>query len=141
MSPGRKFAIDVTWSWPVVFLLAIAILLPVWGPLVGPIEGMIAPVTGKVTFIQRTEVEGGFTVRMSYTKLRNCEIVGVSMDQNGVAIEFEPVENSQATLTTRGTGPQISREWFVGARDLDGLRLRWLHRCSPFYITVTVAYP
>lgn len=122
-------------------MLLLLMALPIYGPLLGPIEGYLAPVTSKVTFVDVREFEGGTVLRMSYTKLRNCEIVGVSLDRFGAAIRFEPVADSKATLTTRGTGPQISREWFVDAKSLDGLRLRWFHRCSPLYVTETVAYP
>lgn len=124
-----------------MFILLFFSMLPVWGPLIPPLEGRIAPVTSKVTFIEQPPVEGGFTVRMSYTKLRDCEIIGVSMDRNGVPIEFEPVNGSLDKLFTRGTGPQISRQWFVGDDSLDGLRLRWIHRCHVLWTAVTVAYP
>lgn len=81
------------------------------------------------------------TARMSYNKNRDCEVIGVSMDRNGVPVEFEPVGGSLDNLITRGTGPQISRLWFIGDDSVEGLRLRLLHRCNPFYITVTIAYP
>lgn len=143
MSPHerRQFTINFTWSWPAVLTLLFLAMLPVWGPLLPPIEGMIAPVTSKVTFIQQTQVEGGMTARMSYTKNRDCEIIGVSLDRNGVPVDFEPVGGSTDVLQTRGTGPQISRLWFIGADKTDGLRLRFVHRCSVLWTTVTVAYP
>lgn len=143
MSPHerRLLAVNVTWTWPTILLLLTLAMLPVWGPLMPPLEGMIAPVTSKVSFINAAPVEGGFTARMSYTKNRDCEIIGVSMDKNGVPVEFEPVAGSLDALVTRGTGPQISRLWFIGNDDLNGLRLRWTHRCHPLWIVVTVAYP
>jgi hypothetical protein len=143
MSPHerRQFAVNFTWSWPAVLVLLVLAMLPIWGPLLPPLEGAIAPVTSKVTFIQQTPAEGGMTVRMSYTKLRDCEILGVSLDRNGVPIEFVPISGSVDTLVTRGTGPQISRQWFIGSDNLDGLRLRWIHRCNPLFTTITIAYP
>lgn len=137
----RQFAVNFTWSWPAVLTLLFLAMLPVWGPLLPPIEGMIAPVTSKVTFIQQTQVEGGLTARMSYTKNRDCEIIGVSLDRNGVPVDFEPVGGSTDVLQTRGTGPQISRLWFIGADKIEGLRLRFVHRCSVLWTTVTAAYP
>lgn len=143
MSPAERgrVAVNVTWTWPVVWMLLIAAMLPVWGPLLPPIDGALAPVTSKVTFVGVTRVEGGLTARMSYVKNRECEILGVSMDRGGVPIEFSPVTGSSDRLVTRGTGPQISRVWFIGDDNLEGLRLRFVHRCSPLWITVTVAYP
>jgi hypothetical protein len=143
MSPheSRQFALSVTWTWPVVVSLLILAMLPVWGPLIPPLEGMIAPVTTKVTFIDQTPVEGGLNVRMAYVKMRDCEIIGVSLDKNGVPIEFSPVSGSTDKLLTKGTGPQISRVWFVGNDSTNGLRLRFVHRCTPLWTVVTIAYP
>lgn len=121
--------------------LLITAMIPIYGPLIPPIEGALWPVTTKVAFIDARPVDGGMAVRMSYTKLRDCEIIGVSMDRKTIPVEFDPIDGSTAKLTTRGTGPQISREWFVGSDSLDDLRLRFIHRCNPLWLTVTVAYP
>jgi hypothetical protein len=137
----RMVALDITWSWPVTILLLVAVLLPIYGPLIPPLEGSLLPVTSKVKFTDVTPTEGGLLVRMNYVKNRDCQIIGVSMDKNGVPIEFEPVSGSTDALVTRGTGPQISRQWFVGNDSLDDLRLRWIHRCGPWWTTVTVAFP
>jgi len=124
-----------------VLTMLLLAMIPIWGPLLPPLEGQLLPVTSKVKFIEQMPVEGGLNVRMSYQKLRDCQILGVSMDKNGVPIEFEPVVGSIDTLVTRGTGPQISRLWFVGNDNVDDVRLRWIHRCGPWWTTVTVAYP
>ena len=137
----RQFAINVTWSWPAIITLLVLAMVPIWGPLMPPLEGTIWPVTSKIAFVGVRPVEGGFYARMSYTKLRDCEIIGVSMDSRGVPVEFEPVSGSVDTLQTRGTGPQISREWFIGSDSLDDVRLRFVHRCSIAWTTITVAYP
>ena len=143
MSPHerRQLAINVTWTWPMVIILLVLSMLPAWGPLLPPLEGAILPVTTKVKFINVKPVDGGLAVRMSYQKLRDCQILGVSMDKNNVPIEFEPLVGSVDTLVTKGTGPQISREWFVGVDSVVGIRLRWIHRCGPWWTTVTVAFP
>lgn len=141
MSPTAKFAIQFTWTWPVMILLLIIAMIPVYGPLMPPIDGTLAPVTSKVTFIEQRAVDNGLVVRMRYTKNRDCEFVGVTMDRRGVPIEFDPVQGSKNRLTTRGTGLQVSREWFIGADKLDDIRLRFIHRCNPLWLTVTVVYP
>ena len=143
MSPHerRQFAVNFTWSWPAVIVLLILAMLPIWGPLIPPIEGLIAPVTSKVTFVQQMPTEGGTLTRMSYTKTRDCEILGVSMDVNGVPIEFEPVNGSVDILSTRGTGPQVSRQWFAATDDMSRARLRFVHRCNPLWTTITIAFP
>jgi hypothetical protein len=124
-----------------VLLMLFLAMVPIWGPLLPPVEGYLAPVTSKVSFVNAAPTEGGLTARMSYTKLRDCEVIGVSLDRGGVPIEFEPIAGSLEALTTRGTGPQISRQWFIGADSTDGLRLRFIHRCSPWWMTVTIAFP
>ena len=116
-------------------------MLPIWGPLIPPIEGAIWPVTSKVIFVNQMPAEGGMTARMSYVKYRDCEILGVSLDRAGVPVEFEPVVGSSDNLVTRNTGPQLSRRWFIGDDKVDGLRLRFTHRCSLWWTTVTVAFP
>lgn len=141
MSPSRnRFAIGVTWSWPITVLLLLLILMPIYAPLMPTIEGNFSPVTGKVEFVDITPVPGGFVARMQYIKLRNCEYLGASLDKAGTPIEFSPY-NGPPPTGTFPTGPQLSRPWFIGAANLDGLRLRWVHRCNPLWLTVTVAYP
>ena len=54
-----------------------------------------------------------------------------------ILADLPPTDN----LVTRGTGPQISRLWFAGTDDLTHVRLRFVHRCSPFWTTVTIAFP
>lgn len=141
MSRASNFVLSVTWSWPITLLLLFFAMLPIWGPLMPPLDGMVWPVTDKVRFTNQVAVDGGLNVRMAYNKLRDCQIIGVSMDNNGVPVDFEPVAGSIDTLSTRGTGPQISRLWFAGTDDLKGVRLRWIHRCNPLWETVTVAFP
>ena len=142
MSPGAKLAINITWTWPAVIALLVFAMLPIWGPLMPPLEGALWPVTSKVTFInQATTPEGGTLARMSYVKNRDCEIIGVSMDRAGLPVDFEPVAGSLDNLTTRGTGPQISRQWLIGDDSIQGLRLRFIYRCHPLWTTVTIVYP
>jgi hypothetical protein len=137
----NQLILSVAWTWPAIISMLVFAMIPIWGPLLPPLEGQLLPVTSKVRFVNVVEVEGGLRTRMSYTKLRDCQILGVSMDRNGLPVEFEPVVGSTESLVTRGTGPQISREWFVGASKLDDVRLRWIHRCNPLWTVVTVAFP
>lgn len=141
MSPTVRFAVQFTWTWPVTIILLIIAMIPVYGPLMPPIDGALWPVTSKVTFIEQRATEGGVIIRMRYVKNRDCELAGLALDRHGVPIEMDPVQNSENRLTTRGTGLQVSREWFIAADSLDDMRLRFIHRCNPLWLTVTVAYP
>ena len=132
----RYCLVILTAIWPGVLSVPVIV-----APLMPPIDGTLAPVTSKVTFIEQRAVDNGLVVRMRYVKNRDCELVGVTMDRHGVPIEFDPVAGSENRLTTRGTGLQVSREWFIGADKLDDIRLRFIHRCNPLWLTVTVVYP
>jgi hypothetical protein len=142
VSPGAKLAINITWTWPAVIALLVFAMLPIWGPLMPPLEGALWPVTSKVAFInQAATPEGGMLARMSYVKNRDCEIIGVSMDRAGLPVDFEPAAGSLDNLITRGTGPQISRQWLIGDDSIQGLRLRFIYRCHTLWTTVVIVYP
>ena len=70
MSPHeqRQFAINVTWTWPVVICLLVLAMIPIWGPLMPPLDGTVWPVTSKVNFVDQQPTEGGLLARMSYTQ-------------------------------------------------------------------------
>lgn len=129
----------LVWSPIGATILMALLMLPIYGPMLPTIEGGLWPVTGKVEFIGVTEVDGGVTARLKYTKYRDCEYLGASLDANGMPVDFEPVAGGEPI--TVGTGERLSRPFFIGTKDLAGLRLRWLHRCSPYWLTVTVGYP
>ena len=130
---------QMVWTWPGATIVLMLLMLPIYGPMIPVVEGGLFPVTGKVEFIEVHPVEGGVSVRMKYTKLRDCEFIGVALDDNGFPVTFDPVAGG-APLTLP-TGDRLSRPWLVGADTVDGLRLRWVHRCNPFWTTITVGYP
>ena len=141
MSPSSKLALDVTWTWPVVILLLFFALMPLYGPLMPTVEGRFFPVTTKITFVNPRPTDGGTLAQMSYVKSRDCELLGVSADDmmSGQTIEFHAVVGT--SVGTWATGPHISVPWFIGAPSITGLRVRWVHRCNPLWLTVTQAYP
>lgn len=142
MSQASRFALNVTWTWPVMIALLFIAMLPLYGPIMPGIEGRLLPVTTPISFINVTQVDGGFAAQMKYIKLRDCEYLGASADNvmSGEPVEFHPYTGVQP-LGTWATGQHISRPWFVGALSTDGLRIRWVHRCSPLWLTVTQAFP
>lgn len=130
---------EITWAWPTVILLLFFVLLPIYGPLMPVIEGQFLPVTSKVVFKNVTPVEGGLSVRMQFEKLRDCEFLGVTADRDGISVDFEPINGGLPI--TLPAGDRLSRPWLLGSTDLEGIRLRFTHRCGPWWITVTVGYP
>lgn len=124
--------------------IAITLLIlgsPSWVPALPSIVGWVFPVTSKVDFLDIQKVEGGLTVRMSFTKLNEaCELRGQALDIGGVPITFERVDGG--TPIQLPSGKRVSGPWFVGADDVKGVRLRFVHTCPfvPFPI-ITVGYP
>lgn len=139
MSPSQRNAVRLTWAWPSVVLLLFFALLPVYGPIMPAIEGALLPVTSKVMFKDIMPVERGLAVRMQFTKLRDCEYLGVTADRDGRSVDFEPIAGGPPI--TLPAGDRLSRPWRIGVTDLEGIRLRWVHRCGPWWTTVTVGYP
>lgn len=139
MSLSGNAAMRVTWSWPVTIILLVMGMLPLYGPLMPTIDGSLLPVTSKVQFVDVHPVEGGLSVRLQFKKLRDCEFLGVTADRDGVSVPFDPVAGGLPI--TLPTGDRVSRPWLLGTTDLDGIRIRWVHRCNVYYTTVTVGYP
>ena len=132
--------IMVTWTWQVIAILFFLVMLPIWVPLMPVIEGTLFPVTGKVAFVDVHPVDGGLSVRLQFTKLRDCEYLGVAADRDGISVDFYPVAGGLPI--TLPTGDRLSRPWKIGTTNLEGVRLRWVHRCvSPFWTVWTIGYP
>lgn len=127
------------WSAPGTLLLLLVVAFLVFAPMMPEIDGRIFPVTTKVSFFDVKATEGGLAARMSFVKLRNCEFLGASLDRDGQSIEFAPVSGEDPL--TIAAGERVSRPWFIGSDNVLGLRLRFVHRCSPLYTTVTLVYP
>lgn len=139
MSPSASRAMQIAWSFPGTFLLFLLLLLPGFSSVIPTLEGSLFPVTSKVEFVQITPVDGGLTARMKFTKYRDCEFLGVAADRDGISVSFEPVAGELPL--TLPTGERLSRPWALGSPDFKGIRLRWVHRCNPYWTTVTVGYP
>jgi hypothetical protein len=129
----------ITWSWPGTIGLFVILAVVMLMPIMPTADGLLFPVTSKVEFVDIRPVEGGMSVRMKFNKLRDCEYLGVTIDRDGVGIDFEPISGGEPM--TLPTGQRLSRPWFVGTGNLDGIRLRWVHRCVIWFNTVTQGYP
>lgn len=139
MSPLDKLAMRATWSKPGVLALLLVLGFPFYATTFPRFDGWLFPVTSKVELLDVQPTDGGVTVRLAYTKLRDCEYLGSTMDRDGMPVDFYPVTGGQPT--TLATGRHLSRPWFVGSADISGLHLRFVHRCNPLYLTVTDVYP
>lgn len=141
MTSTTETILKVTWSWPGTIALLVLLMFPLYAPLFPRIEGALLPVTGKIVFVEITLAPDGISTiaRMQFEKLRDCEYLGVTADRAGEPVSMEPV--SGGAPISLPAGKRLSRPWLFGTLDLADIRIRWVHRCNPFWTTVTVGYP
>lgn len=120
--------------------------------LVGPaIETRLAPVVSKLRVLSLTQDENGMSiVDAEFTKLRDCEYVGISwfVGQPDGNFERVPVilmrRDGDTSSPNRPTGTQRAGPWIIGVPPAE-LRnnsfARLAHRCHPFWLTTTDFYP
>lgn len=145
MSPAdqqrQRTALHWAWSWPSLMVIVIVMLTAILGPWFGEIEGIVAPVTTKVTLENIREADGNTYFTMRFTKLRNCELRGVTIRRNGVSVASGPAPG-EPTPSTVSPGPRQSQMWFAfGGLPVDGLEIIWAHRCTFLWTTITRVYP
>lgn len=125
---------------PILVLLALLVFLPVYGPYMVAIEGRLLPVTSRIEFTETTPTpEGGLDVRFRYEKYRDCEYLNTQVRLGEVDLEFDPVRG-QRFSTVRPLGFNVSRLWHLNVTSLEGVQMWFVHRCHPFWITVTKVY-
>ncbi len=130
------------WSIPGLFIIAVVFVLAIFGPWIGELEGQLFPVTSKVTISDIQEDGEGTLFRMGFNKLRNCELIGITVKRRGVAVPAGPAPGEIGGNGTLAPGARRSQAWLVpGSTPLDDMEITWSHRCSPFWVTITHAYP
>lgn len=129
----------VVWTWPGATTLLILVMVIIFWPLMPVLEGWAFPVTGKISFVDVVQTDGGLSARMKFNKFRDCEFLGVSADRDDVPIAMDPIHGGFPI--TLPTGQRLSRPWLIGTDSLEGIRVRWVHRCSPYWTTITMGYP
>jgi hypothetical protein len=143
LDKARNPFLVASWSIPSIAIILTVGAIALFGPWLGQVEGIVAPVTGKVRILNPQEDGAGNTqFRMQFEKLRSCELIGVTVRRRGVAVPAGPVANQPASAGTLTVGPRASQLWLVpGSMPLDDLSISWAHRCSVFWVTITDVYP
>jgi len=137
----QRSALHWAWSWPSLMIVTTVILIAMLGPWFGELEGIVAPVTTKVTLDNVREADGNTYFTMHFTKLRNCELRGVTIRRNGVSVVSGPAPGEEPPVTI-ATGPRTSQLWFAfGGLPIDDLEIVWAHKCTFLWTTITRAYP
>lgn len=119
---------------------------------VGPaIETHMFPVVSKLRITQVSpDVDGNSLVYAEFTKLRNCEYVGISWFHGDPAGEFERVpvillrKEGDTSSPNRPVGTQKAGPWIIAippeeVRSHSFAKLS--HRCNPFWLTTTDFWP
>lgn len=118
-----------------------------WGPIV---ETKFWPAVSKLV-VDKTEWNGTESTKIwvHFTKLRNCEFVGITWYKGKATGEFTRVavvtrSPNDDSNPNRATGTQAAGPWTIALNPVD-LRTdsfaQLLHRCHPFWTTTTDFFP
>lgn len=125
------------WKFLVIALL---LALPIYGPVMPAVEGWLLPVTTKIAPVNLVADGEGMDFRFQFTKMRACEYLGTEARMAGYHLEFYQ-KVDPGGHSTRMVGAQTSNLWHLNAKTLDGVTIWFIHRCSPLWLTYTLAYP
>jgi hypothetical protein len=127
-----------------------ATLYTIW--LVGPsIETRFRPVVSKLQILSMEPTADGRTkIKAGFTKLRDCEFVGIAwfvgdrprdFERVSVVLQRDPADNGSPD---RPLGYQRAGPWIIGMPPADlksNSFARLSHRCHAFWTTITEFYP
>lgn len=119
---------------------------------VGPaLETRFAPVVSKLTILSLDDdAEGEAVLSVAFTKLRDCEYLGIAWYEGNPAGGFTRVpvilqrRDGDTSSPNRPVGTQRAGPWIIGmpAADVRGNSFaRLSHRCHPFWVTTTDFWP
>jgi hypothetical protein len=120
--------------------------------MVGPaIESRWFPVLSKMQVLElQSLTDQTSAVRAEFTKLRNCEYLGIAWYHGSQQKDFErismvPIRDPDDTSSAnRPVGTQRAGPWRLTMPADEVLRnsfVQAFHRCHPFWTTVTDFYP
>lgn len=152
MSPSPRIGAAAVFVVKVLcgVVIVLASLFTVW--TVGPsLETRFFPAVSKLTVVEMHDDPAGRAVIMAeFTKLRDCEFLGLAWYRGDPAGGFERVpvillrQPGDASSPNRPTGTQRAGPWLIGvpSSEIPGNSFaRLSHRCHGFWITTTDFYP
>lgn len=112
-------------------------------------EGEWFPVTSRAALISAEPFDGGALVYFQFTKVRECEFIGLSWFKGQPDGVFDRVRinfngDGDDSGSTRPRGTQIAGPWFIDIppNELQANSFAIVrHRCHPFWQTSTIFYP
>lgn len=120
--------------------------------VVGPaVETAFFPAVSKLKILSIAPAEGGQAeITAEFTKLRDCEYVGIAWYHGQPSGGFERVpvillrKEGDTSSPNRPTGTQRAGPWIIGVPPEEIAKnsfARLSHRCHPFWLTTTDFYP
>lgn len=111
---------------------------------VGPhLETRFFPVVVGTSLQNQERVEGGVSFFVRFTKVRQCEFLGLAwyVGQVRVPVNFAPTATNSPR--TRPPGPQYTGPWLVATHEdtVSGNIAHAYHRCHPLWVTISEFYP
>lgn len=137
-----RLSLNVIGSLSGTILLVLALFLPIYGPPMGYVEGTLLPVVSPITITEQVPTDDGLglLIRFTYTKYRACASGSSPVLHIGAnEVDFHLVLPNADPLV-RLPGKQRSSQWYVGSPTLEGAEIWFVHKCGPFWLTITKVY-
>ena len=120
--------------------------------MIGPhLETRFLPVVSKLTITElKADENGQAIVDAMFTKLRQCEFIGIAWYRGRADGEFERVpvillrREGDTSSPNRPVGTQRAGPWIIGmpaAEIRNNSFAQLIHRCHPFWVSTTEFYP
>lgn len=86
--------------------------------------------------------DGGVSVKLSYTKVRDCEFLGISWYRGPVRLIVDDSVDKNFMPRSSLPGPVVRGPWVVqGIEMLEGTRAAIWHKCHPLWPLYNRLYP
>lgn len=131
----RNRLVNVMWSWPFVIIAGIILMVPLYGPYAGKLEGAIYPVLLKGELIDVAESEFGVSFRYRVMKQRFCDFSGLDLTKDGMHYSATIIDNAGSIGGTAPSGVKITSVLFQaeGLFSLKGVVVTAFHDCDGFW--------
>lgn len=136
VSPSKLLSVPAVAAW--IALLFIPALWPYFPRL----EGRLLPVATPYVVSSETVTKEGVSFYVSFEKLRQCDFIGIAWYQGHQRLTLVLEPDRELAPATRPTGGQFTGPWLLrGVDKLEGTQSVVLHRCHPFWTTITEMWP
>ena len=129
-------------SIPLVVMMSMLVLLPIWGTFMPNVEGKLMPVTSTWQITPTaTQPDEGLSFMMTFKKHRACEIIDYSWISNTTNVRANVEVKQEYTVATLPTGEHVTGPWVADIDRLEDYHAVVIHRCHFLWLTVSNVYP